>query len=118
MNREDHFREAERLLKGGHPAETAEEADARIAAAQVHATLALAAEPARAKPRATRADVRKRYEEIQRSSQEARIARAQELRDRLSQISPLVALPPLNGKAPSQYPQPRRPRPLDPDSDT
>lgn len=50
MNREQHIREAERLLKGGHAGESVAEAANRIAEAHVHALLALAAEPAPAEP--------------------------------------------------------------------
>jgi hypothetical protein len=43
MSGVDHYRQAERLLEGGRQGETVEEAAVRIAEAQVHATLALAA---------------------------------------------------------------------------
>jgi hypothetical protein len=43
MSGVDHYKQAERLLKGGKPGETVEEAAVRVAEAQAHATLALAA---------------------------------------------------------------------------
>jgi hypothetical protein len=49
MSGVDHYKEAERLLKGGRTGETAPEAATRIAEAQAHATLAMAAATALAR---------------------------------------------------------------------